>query len=198
MRKVLCLSLLLSVFLLPAVATASIGVGVGTGKIEIKETLKSGGIYKLSPLLVTNTGTEQADYTVSTTLNEKQSQLKPDPRWFSFTPNTFTLSPGGRQMVTPTINLPLKTAPGNYFAYLEAHPAQTVKQGTAVVGVAAATKLSFKVVPSNLFFAMYFRLINLYKEFAPLSYVFTALIILLPVVLLIKKFVHIELGSKKP
>jgi P pilus assembly chaperone PapD len=170
MRKIVAAGLLGLVCLaLPAAAVASVGVGIGTGRIVISEKIKSGSIYSLPPVTVFNTGTQKATYTMAVTLNEKQAQLKPDPKWFSFSPRQFTLQPGKSQTVIPTLHPPLATPPGSYFAYLEAHPAQTVKQGTAAVGVAAATKLSFSVVPSNVFLAIYYRIVALYRQYEPWS-----------------------------
>jgi hypothetical protein len=183
--------------LAPAAALASIGVGVGTGKIAVREDLKSGGIYKLPPITVFNTGTETASYTMSVTLNEKQPQLKPEPAWFSFSPQQFSLAPGKSRIVSPTINLPLKTRPGDYFAYLEAHPAQTVKKGTTSVGVAAATKLSFHVIASNLLFAAFYRLASLFRQFEPWSQIVTGLLIIGAVAALLRRYWKFEIKVSK-
>ncbi len=199
MRKVAGAALLLAVLLvIPKVAFASIGVGVGTGRIVVQEGLKSGNIYKLPTVTVFNTGTEEAEYSMLVTLNESQPQIKPNPRWFSFSPDKFKLKPGQSQVVTPSINLPLRTPPGEYFAYLEAHPADTVKQGTATVGVAAATKLSFKVESSSFLLALLYRIIALYKKFAPISYILTAALILFGLWQLIRRYLHLEVKVKKP
>lgn len=186
----------ISIFILPATAIASVGVGVGTGRINVAEKLKSGGIYTLPPVTVFNTGTEAATYTMDVTLNEKQSQLKPNPAWLSFSPRQFTLSPGRSQLVTPTLHPPLRTPPGNYFAYLEAHPAETVKQGTATVGVAAATKLSFSVVPSNIFLDILFRLIALYRHYEPWSQIGSVLLAAGTIILILNKFINLRAALK--
>lgn len=189
MRKIWALALVVTLLSAPATALAStIGVGVGTGRIEVSEQLRSGGIYKLPPVTVFNTGDKTATYTMSVTLNEKQPQLKPKPEWFSFSPDTFTLAPGKAQVVTPSFHPPLVTKPGKYFAYLEAHPDKTAKQGTTQVGVAAATKLSFTVVASNIFVAMLFRLAALYRQFEPWSQIVTGLIVAGVVISLMNKY----------
>jgi hypothetical protein len=178
MRKVLGLFLVaLLVLAVPGAALASIGVGVGTGKINVSDKLRAGGIYKLPPVTVFNTGTETANYSMSVTLNQSQPQLKPNPKWFSFSPAQFRLAPGRSQVVTPSINLPVSMPPGDYFAYLEAHPQETAKQGTAKIGVAAATKLSFSVKASNIFFAILYRLLSLYRKYEPWSQVATVLVV---------------------
>jgi hypothetical protein len=87
MKKLLAAMLVGFVYLfMPITAMASVGVGVGTGKIEIKEQLKAGSVYTLPPITVFNTGTETAAYTMSLALNETQDQLKPNAKWFSFSP----------------------------------------------------------------------------------------------------------------
>ena len=191
MRKVLA-GLLASIWILtiPAVALASIGVGVGTGRIAVSEKLRAGGIYTLPSVVVFNTGTETANYTMAVTLNETQLQLKPNPQWFSFSPSQFQLSPGRSQTVTPTIHLPVRVPPGDYFGYLEAHPQETAQQGTAKVGVAAATKLSFSVKASSLLWAVLYRLLNLYRQFEPWSQIVTGAVIVGITVLVMKRYVH--------
>lgn len=189
MRKALAIWLVGVICLLvPSTALASVGVGVGTGRIAIKEDIKSGSIYTLPPIVVFNTGTETATYTVAVTLNEKQPQLKPDPKWFSFSPSRFTLAPHQSQSVTPTFHPPVVTKPGDYFAYLEAHPDQTVKQGTTSVGVAAATKLSFTVTPSNIFLGIMYRLLALYKQYEPWSQLATVAVIATIVLAIFNKY----------
>jgi hypothetical protein len=166
------------VIVLPVPVLASVGVGVGTGKIDVKDKLKAGGIYTLPAITVYNTGTQEATYTMELTLNERQPQLKPNPNWFSFSPSTFKLKPKETKVIIPTLNMPLTAQSGDYFGYLEAHPDKTVKQGTATVGVAAATKLSFTVVPYNIFLATLLRAQSLYIKAAPWSQIATFAFIL--------------------
>ncbi len=189
MKKVLAASVLgLWCLILPATALASIGVGVGTGRIAITEKIKSGSIYTLPPITVFNTGTEEATYTMAVTLNETQPQLKPDPKWFSFSPLQFKLKPGNSQTVIPTLKPPIKTRPGDYFAYLEAHPAQTVQQGATAVGVAAATKLSFTLAPSNILYGILYRIAALYRQYEPWSQIASVGLALGIIILVMDKY----------
>jgi hypothetical protein len=197
MRKWLAVAALGVVCLLSAPALASVGVGVGTGRITIREPIKAGKIYTLPPVTVFNTGTQTATYTMAVTLNAKQPQLKPDPAWFSFTPDKFTLRPHAAQTVIPTFHPPLVTRPGNYFAYLEAHPAETVRQGTTSIGVAAATKLSFNVTSSNIFLALWYRLAAIYSHFSPWSYLLTALLLIAIILVILKRRLRFELRITK-
>lgn len=150
MKKVLLFLIFLSFVFAPPVL-ATVGVGVGTGKIQINEKLHGGTIYQLPSLTVINTGTEPSDYEVSVSYLERQSEAKPPLSWFSFSPQSFHLEPGKAQTVDEKLSLPLNAVPGNYFAYLEARPTQKGKGGTTTIGIAAAAKLYFTVVPSNIF-----------------------------------------------
>ena len=163
---------------LSGVALASVGVGVGTGKIDIKDKLRAGGIYTLPAITVYNTGTQEAEYSMSLTLNERQHQLKPSPSWLSFSPSKFTLKPRQTKVVVTTLKIPVNAQNGSYFGYLEAHPDSTVKQGKTTVGVAAATKLSYQVVPYNIILASILRVKSLYVEAEPWSQLFTVAFIL--------------------
>jgi hypothetical protein len=190
-------SIAIAVLSLPAATFASIGVGVGTGRIVIDEPIKAGSIYTLPSVTVFNTGTEKATYTMDVTLNEKQDQLKPNPDWFSFSPKEFTLLPQKSQIVIPTFHPPIRTQAGEYFAYLEAHPAQTVQQGNAAIGVAAATKLSFKVEPSNFFLGIFYRFLAIYLLFSPWSYIITGFIVIILIILLLKRYLRFNIHVSK-
>lgn len=176
---------------------AAIGVGVGTGKIEIDEVIKSGGIYQLPDITVYNTGDVTATYAMQLTLNETQEQLKPSPEWFSFEPASFELEPGKARVVTPTLKAPLNVTSGEYFGYLEAYPDSAVDQGGASIGVAAATKLSFRVESSDTINSIYNRARALYLNYAPWSYVATVAILLLLVITVIRKYVRLNVQITK-
>ena len=187
----------LALLAVPAVAAADVGVGVGTGKIEIQETIKTGGIYTLPAVTVFNTGTEKSAYKMLVTFNQTQPQLKPKAEWFSFSPAQFELEPNKSQVVTPTLHAPLRAQPGDYFAYLEARPAETVQQGTATIGVAAATKLSFKMGQSNILFAIGYRLLSLYRQFEPWSQIVSVAVLIVGIYLVSKRFIKIRVTRAK-
>jgi hypothetical protein len=192
------LGVALVLLLLPAQAFADVGVGVGTGKIDVKEPIRAGGIYTLPPITVFNTGDQEATYAMYVTLNEKQPQLKPDPAWFSFSPAEFNLKPKQSQVVTPTFSPPLVTQPGDYFAYLEARPSKTVKQGSTTIGVAAATKLSFSVAPSNIFVGLWYRLRDLYKQWWPWDLIVIIAALIAVTYRVLKKHFKIQISRNTP
>ena len=144
----------LFIFLTPLVAFARIGVGVGTGKIVVDQKLKPGIIYQLPPLTVVNTGDETSEYGVGISYFQNQKQLMPDESWFIFSPETFHLDPGKVQVVDIKLNLPVNAKPGDYFAYLEGHPAKKVKSGATSIGVQQQrnyTSLLFRQIFSKRF-----------------------------------------------
>lgn len=141
--KLITAILLALILLLPKGVEGSYGVGVGTVEIAPKEPLKTGEAIFLGEISVFNTGDQVADYSFSVTFQNTDLYLKPDHSWFSFEPSSFELQPKSSLPVKVYINIPEETTKGNYFAYLEARP--TVKD--ASIGIAAATKLRFKVDP---------------------------------------------------
>jgi len=177
---------------------ARVGVGVGIGKIEIAKPLKPGGVYDLTPLLVLNTGDESSDYEITVAYNSGQSELRPVSSWFSFDPQTFSLKPGGSQSVAVKLTLPVNAKPGNYFAYLQGQPKKkTTTASGATIGVAAATKLYFTVIPANIFQGMYYRFISLYSRFSPWDTVILVMLVVAALVILFKSYFNIQIGVKK-
>lgn len=177
MKKFVVFFLALILFL-PSLGLAKIGVGVGTGKIIMDEELREGVGYLLPPLTVFNTGDEVTTYEVAVTHRETQPELKPNPDWFSFSPTEFTLDPGKGQVVEITMNLPLKVEPGNYFSFIEGHPKKIVKSdGNTSIGIAAAAKLYFTVEPSSIIQAVYYKIIFLFTNYAPWTYIVLILIV---------------------
>ncbi|KKR05982.1 MAG: hypothetical protein UT34_C0001G0022 [candidate division WS6 bacterium GW2011_GWF2_39_15] len=177
---------------------ASIGVGVGTGKIIVDDKLKPGQIYRLPSITVLNTGDEEAEYGLSIAYHEKQPERKPAMVWFRFDPERFPLKPGESKVVSIILDLPVNTKPGDYFAYVEASPKKKAVQGNgASIGVAAASKLYFTVVPANFIAGVYYKLLSLWQLYMPWSerVAFTLAVIVL--FLVFRKYFKIELKSKK-
>lgn len=196
MKKILFLFLFLTL-LFPTFALARIGVGVGIGKIVVNEKLKPGILYTFPHLTVINTGDQPSDYEVLVTFNEKQPQLFPKSDWFIFSPQHFHLDPGKVEQVDVKLNLPLTMQPGNYFAYLEAHPIQADKNGQTTINIAAAAKLYFTVVPANIFQAMYYKTITFWTTYEPWTNWIGILVVIIIIISLFKKYVHLEVNLKK-
>lgn len=171
---------------------------MGTGKIQVEDKLKPGTIYELPPLTVLNTGDEESDYEVSVSYHEKQPQIMPPNAWFIFSPQKFHLEPGKAQTVEIKLDLPVRTEPGDYFAYLEGHPAKKGQSGNTTIGVAAAAKLYFTVVPANVFEGVYYKVASFWKVYSPWPQRFLLLAAVILLLRIFGKFFNIQIGLKKP
>ncbi len=114
---------------------AKVGVGMGAGEVRVTEPIKPGGIYTLPSLRVFNTGDETTTYGMNIAYHQDNPELRPEKSWFTFKPATFTVEPGESQEIEITMFVPVKTDPGEYFAFLEGGPVSTGGAGTSV-GVA--------------------------------------------------------------
>ncbi len=165
------------------------GVGVNLGRIEIEDRLSPGGRFSLPTLGVINTGDEDGNYEVVISYLEGQAEMRPPEGWFSFQPQRFFLAAGESQAVKISLVLPTGADPGDYFAFIEAHP---VAEGEGVtIGVAAATKLSFSVKPSNWLDAQRVRLNRFIDDAEPWSYIIPAAILAVILILIAKRFFRI-------
>ena len=182
--------------LVAAGALAGVGVGVNLGKIKIDKALIPGGVYNLPSIGVINTGDETSDYELAVTFLQDQPELRPAPEWFSFNPSQFQLAPSESQPVAVQLTLPVKTEPGDYFAFLEAHPVVKAGPGTTI-GVAAATKINFTVAPANLWQAMTHRISSFFRLNAPWTYVVLVVVIGAILIAIFRKFFALQIGISK-
>lgn len=198
-RKFYCFLFLLVLFsfiFVPQIK-ARLGVGVGTGQIVVDQKLKSGIIYQFPSVSVINTGDEESDYTLDVAYHQNQPELMPNADWFTFKPSQFHLGPNAIQSVDITLSLPLKTKPGNYFAYLEAHPVKKSENGITSVSIAAASKLYFTVLPSNIFEGIYYRIISFWTRYLPWTNIVGAIVATIIIILLFKRFFNLNIQIKK-
>jgi hypothetical protein len=180
----------------PKASAETIGVGVGTGRITLDEPIKPSLTYDLPSIAVFNNGDVRSEYEMTVEFNETQPQLKPQANWISFNPKTFMLEPGQAQQVTITINPDYSAVPGEYFAYLEAHPLKRDQSGRAAVQVAAATKFEFKIIPANMFQRVYYALQAFWNKHKPI--LIPALIALLIIILVLIARRYLKVEIKKP
>lgn len=193
-KNLILASLILSVSV--SLTLAKVGVGVGLGKIQIDEELFPGGIYNLPSLPVLNTGDEDGEYEVEVTYLTEQEEMRPAGEWFSFSPQSFHLAAGESQIVDVSLTFPVDARPGDYFAFLEAHP---VTGGEGVtIGVAAATKLNFTLKPKGVLGAAVERLRSLIETNRRLAYTLGTIAALLIVRSLGKRYLDVKIGLKKP
>ena len=181
----------------PDLAVAKIGVGVSTGKIRVDEPLKAGGVYELPPLVVINTGDEPSSYSVGVEYRANQPEIRPERAWFRFTPETFQLEPGKAQKVNIQLTLPVKTPPGDYFAYLEGRPVYGEREGSTRIGIAAAAKLNFTVAPANFLQGLYWRALYFWNAWSPWTYIAIAIFVGAALLLLARRFLSLNIGLRK-
>lgn len=184
-------------FLLPSEEMfAKVGVGMGAGEIRVTESIKPGGMYALPSLRVFNTGDETTTYGMNIAYHQDNPQLRPGKSWFTFTPATFTIEPGESQEVQITMSVPVKTDPGEYFAFLESGPVAEGGPGTSV-GVAVATKLYFDVVHANLWSAITYRVSTFFTLYAPWSWIGFGLAVFFAVVFIFVRFFSLDISLRK-
>ena len=196
MRWLILLLVSMLTVLAPGTVWAQGGVGVNVGSIQVDEDLAPGATYHLPSVGVINTGHDASDYSVRISHLADQEQLAPFENWFSFSPAVFPLEPGETQTVGIQLDIPITARPGDYFALVEAFPVITDQPGV-VIGVAAATKLSFTVRPSNPFLASalwaYFRV----NDAAPFSYLEAGLLVLLVLGYFIRRRFHFQIHVER-
>lgn len=191
-----CITIILVVTLLgSSPAIGKIGVGINIGKIEVNEPLFSGGTYDIAKMTVINTGDETSDYTLDISYLEGQKQLKPEKKWFIFSPVIFSLKPGQAKQVEIKMALPIQTRAGDYFAFVEGRPIPQ-KKGLSV-GVAAAAKLTFSVKSSSLFWSVYNWALSVLAGYSPYSYILIGLALLIMAWLIFRRFFSFSLRLER-
>lgn len=196
-RSLIYLFIFFSFFLITPKIFANLGVGVGTGKIVVDEDLKPGMIYQLPSYSVINTGDTPSDYSVGVAYHEGQPELSPPKEWFNFSPKEFYLEPGESQLVEVKLNLPIKTNPGKYFAYLEGFPTKSVQQGDTSVGISAAVKLYFTIAPENIALGVYYLTTSLIKLYQPWTTIGLGLIALFIVIKVFRKHFNFNININR-
>lgn len=198
LRKIVLAGTMISVMVLASVSftSAKVGVGVNLGKISVDELLMPGGIYRLPSITVINTGDETKEYALDVTYHYQQKEFEPSSKWFLFSPATFELAPGKSQAVNIKLNLPINARPGDYFAYLEAHPIVKGKEGVTI-GVAAATKLYFSIKPANIVSGIGYKILTFFETFAPYSYIGLGLLVLIAGILVFRQYFRIRFGIER-
>lgn len=176
---------------------ATIGVGVGTGKIKPDSPLLPGLTYSLPSVAVFNSGDTQSDYEMTVQYNETQPERKPKSEWITFSPQQFTLKPGGSQEVKITVQPASNAEPGTYFAYLEARPAKADTSTATSIKIAAATKFTFEVAPANDWQRLYYTVLDFWNKNQGVLVPALSVLALLVAFLLAKKFFKLERRRKR-
>jgi hypothetical protein len=172
---------------------AQSGVGIMPGIIRVDEPLLPGGRYNLPSLQVLNTGNESSDCGVELASMAEQEELQPPADFIILSPTSFHLEPGANQVVSLSLDIPVKAKPGDYLAYIEAHPVATSAGGGMQIGIAAATKLYFTVKPANVFVGVANSIANFFTKTAPGSYIALGIIVLGLVVFFLRRRIRIDI-----
>lgn len=128
-------------------AGASVGTGVGADSLVLAQPAHPGATYRLPDLVVVNTGTDVARYTLRISREPKRRHRTVPPGWVHFSPTTFRLEPEARRTVPIELSVPGSVPDGSYAAYVTATALSPNASG-ASAGAAAATVLTFSVKAS--------------------------------------------------
>lgn len=189
-------ALMIVFFVSGQLAVVKIGVGMGAGEVRLDEPVKLGGIYELPSLRIFNTGDETTTYGMGIAYHQDHPELRPKKEWFSFYPARFTLEPNESQEVKISMTIPLKSEPGDYFAFIESGPAPSDLPGTSV-GVAVGTKLYFTLVPANIFQAITHRISSFFETYSPWSWAGLGLVVLVLLVIILRKVFSFNITIRK-
>ena len=193
MKKFFTLAVILMSIALLCVATGEVqaqaGVGIMPGVIRVDEPLLPGH-YNLPSVQVVNTGGEASEYEVELARMAEQEELHPPPEFISFSPKSFYLEPRANQVVSLSLDIPVKAKPGDYLAYIEAHPVAP-GNGTTI-GVAVATKLFFTIKPANIVVGVFAAISSFFSVRAPISYIVLGAVLLGIVVFFLRRRISFE------
>jgi hypothetical protein len=189
------LASLFSMCLATGVALASVGVGITPGIIQVDEPLLPGGHYNLPSLQVMNTGTEAGDYEVVIARMGEQQELEPPAEYIVISPAQFHLEAGASQTVSLSLSIPAKARPGDYLAYIEAHP--VAEAGGTSVGVAAAAKLYFTIRPSNVWVGVTNAVGDFFTSTAPASYIVLGVVLVGVAAFFLRRHIRVDIRIRR-
>jgi hypothetical protein len=132
---------------IPATAQASIGVGIQAGPVRLGAAAHPGGSYALPPVYVVNTGTQPEALTVRIERVSSGPGRPVPASWVHASGSAVRLSHNQGTRIPLQLVLPATAPPGQYLTDVVVRGSASVSDGGANLGVAAATKLQFRIVP---------------------------------------------------
>ena len=130
----------------PAAAQASVGVGIQAGAVRLAGTAHPGGSYALPAVYVVNTGTQ--DESLSLRVERLSAgSAKPVPASWVHVGDPVRLSHGQSARISLELHVPATARAGQYLSDVVVRGSASLSDGSAHLGVAAATKLQFRIVP---------------------------------------------------
>ena len=136
----------LAVLAVPATAQASVGVGIQAGPVLLSGAAHPGGSYALGPVYVVNTGTQPESLAIRIERLSPGSARAVPASWISPGPPV-RLSHGESARIPLELVVPATAKPGRYLTDVVVRGSAAVSDGSANLGVAAATKLEFRIAP---------------------------------------------------
>jgi hypothetical protein len=183
-------------FLVSNEVDASLGVGIMPGIIRVDKELMPGGYYKLPDLQAVNTGSEASRYEIVVARMEEQDELQPPVTYISFSPVSFNLEADKSQVISLALDIPVNAKPGDYLAYVEAHPISPASGGTSI-GIAAAAKIYFTIKPANTLAGIVNAIGNFFSRTSPFSYIMLGAIILGILIFFLRRQIKLEVRVTK-
>ena len=187
------LAAMLFLYLPVADIQAQSGVGITPGIIRVDEPLLAGGRYNLPSLQVVNTGGQASDYVVELASVADQEELQPPSDFIILSPSSFHLEPGASQIISLSLDIPVRPKPGDYLAYIEAHPVATSAGNGMQIGVSAAAQLYFTVKPANVFMGVINSIASFFTSAAPGSYIVPGVIVIGLVVFFLRRRIRVDI-----
>jgi hypothetical protein len=128
-------------------AQASVGIGVQASPVSLGIVAHAGGSYALPPVYVVNTGTQAETINVQVVrLSNGTGRVVP-PSWVRATGPGGQLAPGQSAQIPLELAVPGGAPAGPYLSDVVVTGSAGTSAGRANFGVAAATKLEFRVAP---------------------------------------------------
>jgi hypothetical protein len=131
---------------LPVASQASVGVGVQAGPVSLGNVAHPGNSYALPPVYVVNTGTQPESVSVRIERLSHGSGRAVPAAWIQPGPSV-QLAPHQSARIPLELIVPAGARSGAYLSDVVAAGSVTISAGQANLGVAAATKLEFRVGP---------------------------------------------------
>ena len=140
-------SVLLAALIIPTAAEASIGIGIQAGPVRLSGAAHPGGIYSLPRVLVVNTGTQTESVVIEVERVSPGRGLTVPPSWVREAGPTVSLAHDQSSRIPLRLVVPATAKAGSYVSDVIARGSAGLAAGSANLGVAAATKLEFTIVP---------------------------------------------------
>jgi hypothetical protein len=131
---------------LAVTAGASVGVGVQAGPVLLSSAAHPGGSYALPPVYVVNTGTQAELVSIRIDRLSAGSGRPVPPSWIHAGPSV-RLTAHQAARISLQLVVPAGAKTGAYLSDVVAAGSGRISEGNANLGVAAATKLEFRVAP---------------------------------------------------